>query len=287
MGMKHLHKGKESYPTRVWNIGCGPNGQIISCPPSMGGARNDKTLAHYDPLMQALKLNTRYGHLKFELYVKGGGMEWEYGPYGITDNGYHYWRSCQFPVTVSSDPPLVRWSKRAESVRKVSECQYGSVKKRFRCLKVPFCGSSAANMDNQFRFCCALHNMLLKYDGYDTMGCADDHWIMHDAELDEVRIQRDQQQQVGAHGPSPPPPASVPTLDPKAPNSTTVEYEESYWELRDKLVFHFGVAHSKAEIAWLKPASELRPRAKYQYMAESSAEDTDGEVWGSETEMFD
>ena len=76
MGMKHLHKGKESYPTRVWNVGCGPNGQIISCPPSMGGARNDKTLAHYDPLMQALKLNTRYGHLKFELYVKGGGMEW-------------------------------------------------------------------------------------------------------------------------------------------------------------------------------------------------------------------
>ena len=55
-------------------------------------------------------------------------MEWEYDPYGITDNGYHYWKSCQFPVTVSSDPPLVRWSKRAESVRKVSECQYGSVK---------------------------------------------------------------------------------------------------------------------------------------------------------------
>ena len=110
---------------------------------------------------------------------------------------------------------------------------------------------------------------------------------MYDAELDEVRIQRDQQLHVGAHGLSPPPPASVPTLDPKAPNSTTVEYEESYWELRDKLVFHFGVAHEKAEIAWLKPASELRPRAKYQYMAESSAEDTDGEVWGSDTEMFD
>ena len=69
MGMKHLHKGKESYPTRVWNIGCDPNGHIIACPPSMGGARNGKTLAHYDPLMQALKLNTRYGHLKFELYV--------------------------------------------------------------------------------------------------------------------------------------------------------------------------------------------------------------------------
>jgi hypothetical protein len=84
----------------------------------MGGARNDKTLAHYDPLMQALKLNTRYDHLMFELYVKGGGVEWEYDPYGITDNDYHYWRSCQFPVSVSSDPPLVRWSKRAESVRK-------------------------------------------------------------------------------------------------------------------------------------------------------------------------
>ena len=36
--------------------------------------------------------------------------------------------------------------------------------------------------------------------------------------------------------------------------------------------------HGMAEIAWLKPASELRPRAKYQYLAESSAEDTDGEV---------
>ena len=88
--MKHLHKGKESYPTRVWNVGCGPNGQIISCPPSIGEARNYKTLAHYDPLMQALKLNNRYGHLKFKFYARGGGMEWESGQYGITDNGYHY-----------------------------------------------------------------------------------------------------------------------------------------------------------------------------------------------------
>ena len=285
--MKHLHKGKESYPTRVWNIGCGPNGQIISCPPSMGGARNDKTLAHYDPLMQALKHNTRYGHLNFKLYAKDG-VEWESGPYGITDNGYHYWRSCQFPVQVSSDPPLMRWSKRAESVRKVSECQYGSVKKRFRCLKVPFCGSSAANMDNQFRFCCALHNMLLKYDQYDTMGSAEDDWIMYDEELDEVRIQRDQPQQAGPYGPPVPTsdPYPVPTLDPKEPNSTKVEYEESYWELRDKLVYHFGVAHEKKEIAWLKSASVLRPRAKYQYLAASSAEDTDGEVWGSDTEIY-
>ena len=145
---------------------------------------------------------------------------------------------------------------------------------------MPLCGLSSLNMDNQFRFCCALHNMLLKYDEYDTMGSADHDWIMYDAELDEVRIQRDEQQQVGPHGPPPFPPASVPSLDPNAPNSTTVEYEESYWQLRDKLVYHFGVAHTKGEIAWLKPAPELRPRAKYQYMTESSAEDTDGEVWG-------
>ena len=84
-----MHKGKESYPTRVWNIGCGPNGQIISCPPSMGGARNDKTLAHYDPLMQALKLNTRYGHLKFELYDKGGGDGMGVAAHGYMDTlGY-------------------------------------------------------------------------------------------------------------------------------------------------------------------------------------------------------
>ena len=122
--------------------------------------------------------------------------------------------------------------------------------------------------------------------GMTRMGTADDDWILYDAELDEVRIWRDEQRQAGAHGPPPSPPASVPTLDPNAPNSTAVEYEESYWQLREKLVYHFGVAHRKGVIAWLKPASELRPRAKYQYMAESSSEDTDGDVWGSDTEMF-
>ena len=59
--------------------------------------------------------------------------------------------------------------------------------------------------------------MLIKYDGYVTMGSADHDWIMYDAELDKVRIQRDVQQQVGAHGPPPPPAASVPSLDPNAP----------------------------------------------------------------------
>ena len=162
---KALHKVKVKGPSRNFNIHVGPTGEICSCPPSFPGTRNDKTMAHYNYLMQGLKNGTLYNHVEFELYTKSGVNLKERQSYGITDGGYHFWRSMIFPW-VSSCPDEKRLAKRLESIRKISERVYGSLKKRFRCLANGSQHRSSIKIDNEVRFTCIIHNMLLRYDRY-------------------------------------------------------------------------------------------------------------------------
>ena len=39
---------------------------------------------------------------------------------------------------------------------------------------------SLTHIENVFKFCAALHNMLLSYDGLDGIGADEDHWIQRD-----------------------------------------------------------------------------------------------------------
>ena len=273
----HQHKGKEGYTTKVWNVACGPMGQFISVPPAHPGARNDKTLAQYDPWMQELRGGVKYADLEFTVHGVHG-PEVLTGPYAIVDNGYHHWRCLQFPVTVTSDKAVQRWSKRLESLRKVSERQYGILKKRFRCLKNGALTTSGEHFDHMFRACCMLHNMLLRYDRYLTMGSSGEDWMTFDVATDEARIGRDDL--AGAHQ------AGV-SHGHSAVNGNVVESqkESAHWELRNKLVYHYTRAHERAEVQWLKKAMVLRPRVKRVFMTTSSAEDTEisseDSVWES------
>lgn len=68
-------------------------------------------------------------------------------------------------------PPSHMWlllqseySKRLASVRKDVECTFGILKGRFRILKTPCLFHDKANVDNMFRTCCMLHNILLEDD---------------------------------------------------------------------------------------------------------------------------
>lgn len=155
-------------------------------------------------------------------------------------------------------------------MRKVSERQYGSMKKRFRILKNGCQAQDSRKMDNQFRVCCMLHNILLKSDRYDTIGDQEDDWLVYDPSVDTMRMERDAQAREVSAAESP---SCV--LEDSAPNTNEVEYEDDYWHLRDRLCYHFNVTHDRGEIRWMKSASQVRPRAKYVYLADSTAEDTD------------
>ncbi|KAL3901328.1 MAG: hypothetical protein SGPRY_012298 [Prymnesium sp.] len=148
-----------------------------------------------------------------------------------------------FPVTVTSEKAVQRWSKRLESLRKVSERQYGILKKRFRCLKKGALTTSGEHLDHMFH---------------------------------EARIGRDDlagAHQAGvAHGHS--------ALN---GNVVESQKESAHWELRNKLVYRYTQAHERAEVQWLKKAMVLRPRVKRVFMTTSSAEDeeisSEDSVW--------
>lgn len=90
------------------------------------------------------------------------------GLYQIVDGGYHQWRVLQSPLKWTSDPHKARWSKQLESVRKDVECVFGSLKGRFRILKIPILFHKIHQIVNIFYTCCVLHNMLLTNDGLDV-----------------------------------------------------------------------------------------------------------------------
>ena len=131
------HTGKEKFPSLVFNAHVTHDRQFRHVESAQAGARNDKTLAHYDELMQAIK-DGLYNDKIFEVYDIDGSLKQVNGLYLICDGGYHQWRCLQFPLKYASDIWARRWSKRMESVRKDVECSFGILKQRFRILKVPF-----------------------------------------------------------------------------------------------------------------------------------------------------
>lgn len=102
------------------------------------------------------------------------------GLHVINDGGYHHWIA-----TMAGEKPenagtmaLAVAGALSESVRKDSECVFGILKRRFRVLKIPSLLSTPAQLDDIMRSSAILHNMLLQYDGLDTIGQYDDDWVL-------------------------------------------------------------------------------------------------------------
>ena len=57
------------------------------------------------------------------------------------------------------------FSKRLESVRKDMECFFGSVKGRFRILKLPLLFQDREAIDDVWFTCSTLHNVMHSFDG--------------------------------------------------------------------------------------------------------------------------
>lgn len=69
----------------------------------------------------------------------------------------------------------IEWSKRLDGVHKDTERFFGTLKGRFRILKLPVVYYKREDIDNLFFTCCILHNMLHAYDGLDVLE-ADVDW---------------------------------------------------------------------------------------------------------------
>ena len=243
------HKGKESFPSLVWNCHVTHDGQFRHVELAQAGARNDKTLAHYDWLMQSIKNGSLYSDKVFSLYDENGNVTRVSGLYLICDGGYHMWRCCQFPLKHGSDIWTRRWSKRMESVRKDVERAFGIVKKRFRILKVPFLFKDAKAIHNVFVVCCMLHNRLLKFDGLHKLGRAEQDWIKASLTADDARVDAQN---------------SAWTADARracaANHDVDVERHAAHFELRDQLMVHYRYCWQHQLVNWRVTAAQRAAR---------------------------
>jgi hypothetical protein len=132
-------------------------------------SRNDKHIVRTDESgMQLLEGN---GWLQSKAWKTVAGPHGQsktfFGVYLIGDGGYHRWPCMVSPVNTGvPGSPVMKWSAKVESVRKDIEGVFGILKKRFLFLKNfvnLYCQSS---VDNCFKTCCILHNMLLQTDGF-------------------------------------------------------------------------------------------------------------------------
>ena len=82
------------------------------------------------------------------------------------DGGYLRWPSLVSCRVNHLDDDVNRFCKFLELVRKDVEATFGSLKKRFKCLKAWSEKRRLSTLEDEFVACCILHNILLKHDGY-------------------------------------------------------------------------------------------------------------------------
>jgi hypothetical protein len=114
-----LAKGKEGFPTVVFQLVVNHRRRILHSTGGFLGATNDKTIARFDEYMMALRGCTALAsNFKFKLFRANGTQEQHVGAYILTDNGYHRWRVLQSPVAHPATAAESLWTENVESIRK-------------------------------------------------------------------------------------------------------------------------------------------------------------------------
>jgi hypothetical protein len=140
--------------------------RIIMCSGAFFGAANDKLIVKEVPETRAL-IDGSMQDIFFSLYDAMGNVIIVKGAYLITDAGFLQIGAFMDPRIHSWSSDDVRWAEFLESIRKDVECLFGILKNRFRFLWGYNESRSHVTIENAFKTCCILHNMILDFDrGY-------------------------------------------------------------------------------------------------------------------------
>ena len=162
-----LFKGKEGYPSLAFQVIVSHRRKVLYVSLSFPGARNDKQIVKVDSFPVSLHNGSHWLRTQvFHCNRPDGSVVKFRGHYLIVDGGYLRWPSLICPIPNDGNEDVRALGKHLESIRKDVECTFGSLKKRFKCLKAWSELFNQIDIANQFVTCCVLHNMLLEYDGY-------------------------------------------------------------------------------------------------------------------------
>jgi hypothetical protein len=130
---------------------------------------NDKSIVTYDNFYIEILNGEIANDVEFTLYYTNAAtgeikLQRYQGAWIIVDNGY-------LPVSITVPPSKTSqyhdeyaWSKWIESVCKDVECTFGILKSRFQILRSQSRYHKIERMDNVWKTCCVIHNILLDYN---------------------------------------------------------------------------------------------------------------------------
>ena len=164
----NMYKGKEGYTSIAYEVICTCRKFIQSVSVGHPGTRNEKHISRTDDSVTDLLVpNLWLSSKTWQCLGPHGQKRNFFGAYLICDGGYHKWPCLIFPWKKGlPDCPVMKFSKKLESVRKDIEGVFGILKVRFRFLKTFNLLRRQDSIDNAFVTCCILHNILLRHDGY-------------------------------------------------------------------------------------------------------------------------
>ena len=162
-GLRVLATGKEGYPTLGFQAICAPNREILYCSRPYLGSYNDITITNDDVLCQAIQDGLLDG-VEYKLTGEDGIPRRVSGGYVIVDGGYQQTSWLINPFGSACTIEEKRWSEWLESVRKDIECTFGILKARFRLFDQPLRFHKFEQIENAWKTCCILHNMLITYN---------------------------------------------------------------------------------------------------------------------------
>ena len=201
-GAKNAFKGKEKYPTVVFNVTVDYDGKPIFVSNLAAGVTNDKAIVNnYDEFVGiTMQTNPVFTEYRFKLSTKDGTV-WTKGAYLGVDNGYHQERRYVAPLKHERCGTWAfTWSKWLESLRKKCECFFGRLKKKYRILTQGINMRQLARtwtirpdgtvvevggVEDIFKVCCCL-DVMVQEDKGAFLGTELDWRQLDDAELEEV-----------------------------------------------------------------------------------------------------
>jgi hypothetical protein len=128
-----------------------------------------------------LKTNPLFTEQRWHTIIDEEGNTMSHkGLHVVNDGGYHHWLQTihGWKPDEAPDDVLAVGGALFESTRKNVECCFGIMKRRHRVLKVPSLREDYNDIDAVFKTCGILHNMLLQFDGFDTIGTRDEDWML-------------------------------------------------------------------------------------------------------------
>ena len=155
-------KGKEGYPSIVFQCIIDYNHRILAVYGPQFGTRNDKEIVKLDPNVKKIRFRW-FSKIWWHYYTEAGRVSREKGVYLICDNGYLRWPQliCLYTVDEPCHTEAGVFASNIESVQKDVKYMFGILKKRWRVLNNGLQFQNIGDCNKIFLMCCCLHNYLL------------------------------------------------------------------------------------------------------------------------------